>query len=55
MNGHQSWYKFFLLLKLLSLEGVLAKFKKCNRPDKRFELGPLVYLLDRNHLKHQNE
>ena len=34
---------------------VLAKFNKCNGPDKRFKVVPLAYLLDRNHLEPQNK
>ena len=33
----------------------LAKFNKCNGPDKGFKVVPLAYLLDRNHLQPQNK
>ena len=54
MNGHQTWYNFFFE-KLPSLGGVLAKFNKCNEPDKHVKLVPSSDLLDRNHIEPQNK
>ena len=40
---------------MAKFRGCFAKLIKCNGPNKRFKLVPLVYSLDRNHLEPQNK